>query len=37
MSAADTEHVDVQAIRDAHPIEDVIASSGVNEPSRVGV
>jgi len=29
MSAADTEHVDVQAIRDAHPIEDVIASSGV--------
>jgi DNA primase len=29
MSAANAEHVDVQAIRDAHPIEDVIASSGV--------
>jgi DNA primase len=29
MSAPNTEHVDVQAIRAAHPIEDVIASSGV--------
>jgi len=29
MSAANAEHVDVQAIRAAHPIEDVIASSGV--------
>jgi len=29
MSAANAERVDVQAIRAAHPIEDVIASSGV--------
>ena len=29
MSAPHTEHVDVQAVRAAHPIEDVIASSGV--------
>ena len=29
MSAPDTEHVDVQAIRAAHPIEEVITSSGV--------
>jgi DNA primase len=34
MSAANAERVDVQAIRAAHPIEDVIASSGVELHQR---
>jgi DNA primase len=34
MSAANAEHVDVQAIRAAHPIEDVIASAGVELHQR---
>ena len=34
MSAARSERVDVQAIRAAHPIEDVVASSGVELHQR---